>query len=315
MWRFLPRCSAALARIAGSDRVLRPTCSECGFVYYAPPKVGAGALVTDGERVLLLQRGHAPWAGQWNLPAGYVEADEAPEVAALRETREETGFEATIDGLFGVFPFTDDPRGAGVLLVYRAHVVSGSPVTTPEVRTTGWFDGSDIPETLSGGGHDAAIAVWQLERAERGPTGRRDVESGKPTFTVGAFAVVLDANGAVLLGHRADRDLWALPGGVVEHGETPWAAVVRETREETGIEVEPVRLAIVDWKTRLADVVFVFECRVSGGTLATSAETSEVGFFAASAYPATFPKRHIERIEQVRRAGTVVFLRETPGFP
>ena len=139
--------------------------------------------------------------------------------------------------------------------------------------------------------------------------------TGKPTFTVGAFAVVFAMDGAVLLGHRADRELWTLPGGVVEHGETPWAAAVRETREETGIEVEPVRLAIVDWKTQLADVVFVFECRMTGGALATSAETSEVGFFAATAYPATFPHRLVERIEQVRRADPPLRLRETPGIP
>lgn len=148
-----------------------------------------------------------------------------------------------------------------------------------------------------------------------GPEIRRDVTTGKPTFTVGAFAVVFDADGAVLLGHRADRDLWTLPGGVVEHGETPWAAAVRETREETGIDVEPMRLAIVDWKTQLADVVFVFECRMIGGTLGTSAETSEVGFFAPSAYPATLPQRLVERIEHVRGSEAAVILRETPGFP
>jgi len=142
-----------------------------------------------------------------------------------------------------------------------------------------------------------------------------DRRAGKPTFTVGAFAVVFDPDGAVLLGHRADRDLWTLPGGVVEHGETPWAAVVRETREETGIEVEPLRLAMVDWKTQLADAVFVFECRMTGGTLSTSEETSGVGFFAASAYPATLPRRLVERIEQVRRGAAAVILRETPGFP
>jgi len=139
--------------------------------------------------------------------------------------------------------------------------------------------------------------------------------NAKPTFTVGAFAVVFDDDGAVLLGHRADRDLWTLPGGVVEHGETPWAAVVRETREETGIEVEPVRLAMVDWKTQLADAVFVFECRITGGTLSTSEETSEVGFFVATAYPATLPQRLIERIQRVRCGEAAVILRETPGVP
>jgi len=147
-----------------------------------------------------------------------------------------------------------------------------------------------------------------------GPETRRDPNAGKPAFTVGAFAVVLDPHGAVLLGHRADRDLWTLPGGVVEHGETAWAAVVRETREETGITVEPVRLAIVDWKTQLADVVFVFECRMTGGTLTTSPETREVGFFAAAAYPTTLPQRLVERIAQVRADGALL-LRETPGVP
>jgi len=272
-------------------------------------------LVTDGRRVLLLQRGHAPWAEHWNLPAGYVEVGESPEAAALREAREETGFDAALDGVFGVFPFGDDPRGDGILLVYRAHLVGGSPVTTPEVRAAGWFDPADLPAPLCGGGHDAAITAWRSERAERGPDARRDGHTGKPTFTVGAFAVVMDAQGAVLLGRRADRDLWTLPGGVVEHGETPWAAVVRETREETGIEVEPVRLALVDWKTHLADAVFVFECRMIGGTLATSAETSEVGFFAPSAYPATLPNYLVERIEQVLAADPPLGLREISGFP
>ncbi len=314
VWRYCPRCGSELAQTAEAGSLPRLTCGGCGFVHYPQPKLGAGLLITDDRRVLLLQRGHAPWAGHWNLPAGYVEVGESPEAAALRETREETGFDAAIDGVFGVFPFSDDPRGDGVLLVYRAHLVGGSQVTTPEVRAAGWFDSAEIPAALCGGGHDAAITAWRTERAEHGPNTRRDERTGKPTFTVGAFAVVRDAEGAVLLGRRADRDLWTLPGGAVEHGETPWAAVVRETREETGIEVEPMRLAIVDWKTHLADVVFVFECRMTGGTLATSAETSEVGFFTASAYPATLPKRLVERIEQVLRADPPLRLRETPGL-
>jgi 8-oxo-dGTP pyrophosphatase MutT (NUDIX family) len=53
-------------------------------------------------------------------------------------------------------------------------------------------------------------------------------------FRLGAFAVILDEAGDVLLCHRRDLDVWNLPGGRVEQGESPWQAAVRETREEVG---------------------------------------------------------------------------------
>jgi 8-oxo-dGTP diphosphatase len=56
-------------------------------------------------------------------------------------------------------------------------------------------------------------------------------------FSIGAFAVIFDAQGRVLLCHRRDMDVWNLPGGGVESGELPTETVVRETREETGLEV------------------------------------------------------------------------------
>jgi mutator protein MutT len=55
------------------------------------PVVGVGAVVLDGERVLLIRRGHAPLKGQWSLPGGGVEAGETLEQAIAREVLEETG--------------------------------------------------------------------------------------------------------------------------------------------------------------------------------------------------------------------------------
>src|SRR5215831_14364492 len=50
---------------------------------------------------------------------------------------------------------------------------------------------------------------------------------------------VLDDNGRVLCGLHADKKVWVLPGGLVEPGEHPADAAVRETWEETGLIVEP----------------------------------------------------------------------------
>jgi ADP-ribose pyrophosphatase YjhB (NUDIX family) len=59
----------------------------------------------------------------------------------------------------------------------------------------------------------------------------------------GVAAVVRDGEGRVLLVRRADREVWALPMGRVEPGETVEEAVRREVREETGLAVRVVRLA------------------------------------------------------------------------
>jgi 8-oxo-dGTP diphosphatase len=55
------------------------------------PVVGVGAVVLDGERVLLIKRGHAPLKGEWSLPGGGVETGETLEQAIAREVLEETG--------------------------------------------------------------------------------------------------------------------------------------------------------------------------------------------------------------------------------
>lgn len=58
------------------------------------------------------------------------------------------------------------------------------------------------------------------------------------SLVVAVAALVRNSDGQVLLIRRGDNGLWAIPGGAQELGETPSQAVVREVREETGLEVE-----------------------------------------------------------------------------
>jgi 8-oxo-dGTP diphosphatase len=130
---------------------------------------------------------------------------------------------------------------------------------------------------------------------------------------IGAFAVILDEAGRVLLAHRRDYDLWNLPGGQVEPGEAPWQAVVREVREETGLDVVVTRLAIVDYRPERDELVFTFRCVVLGGAFTPNDEADRSAYFAPDALPHNTPPRHVERIQPAIALGPEPLLRVQPG--
>jgi len=150
----------------------REVCSNCGWIHYRQLKVGAAALIEQNERLLLLRRACDPWKDAWNLPAGYVEADEDPARGAERETFEETGLRVKAGELLYAHYFNDDPRGNGVLLVYRCEIVSGSIMNSPEVAEFAFFHPHEIPDHLAGAGHTRTIQDWRRNRRS-GPNHKR----------------------------------------------------------------------------------------------------------------------------------------------
>ncbi|MDO3701728.1 NUDIX domain-containing protein [Micromonospora sp. C28SCA-DRY-2] len=107
-------------------------------------------------------------------------------------------------------------------------------------------------------------------------------------------AVVRNAAGELLLGQRADDGRWSVVSGFVEPGEQPATAVVREVYEETGLDVEPVRLSSVVSHPhsypngdRCEYLNLGFHCRLLGGTARVNDDESvAVRWFPMDALPA-----------------------------
>jgi 8-oxo-dGTP pyrophosphatase MutT (NUDIX family) len=103
----------------------------------------------------------------------------------------------------------------------------------------------------------------------------------------GVIAVVFNAEGTqVLLHKREDFRIWALPGGGIEAGETPDAAAIRETGEETGYIIEIIRCVGKYVRPQLGDTLYVFEGVIIGGAaIQQGAETLAVQWFPVHDLP------------------------------
>ena len=71
--------------------------------YPERPLVGVGAVVVDGERVLVVRRAHAPLAGEWSIPGGLLELGEKLREGCAREVLEETGLTVEVGEVLDVF--------------------------------------------------------------------------------------------------------------------------------------------------------------------------------------------------------------------
>ena len=119
----------------------------------------------------------------------------------------------------------------------------------------------------------------------------------KTTLRLGVGVVIRDHRNRILLERRSDCGWWGLPGGSLEVGETITQTAMREVKEETGLEVDSIRLVGVysnpeerivtypDQSDGLHIIDVVVEGTVRGGTLTCSEESIELGYFDAQHLP------------------------------
>ena len=161
----------------GHEPVLH--CSNCGWYWYPNPRPTA-AVVIERERAggelefLLLRRAVEPAHGMWDLPAGFLEPRETPDEGAMREAREEAGFDVALTGLIGAYASRESNT---VVFTYTARPVDPDATPDPDHESSAarWVAMSEIDEVLPSVAFrpiQQAIVGWRTlrtNRAEGGP--------------------------------------------------------------------------------------------------------------------------------------------------
>jgi ADP-ribose pyrophosphatase YjhB (NUDIX family) len=106
--------------------------------------------------VLLIRRGVAPYRGWWDIPGGYLEADEHPEDGARRELYEETGLRIRLERLLGVYVDRRE-RPHTLNLYYLARPVGGRERPSDDAAELRWFGRHELPRSIAYPGHARSV--------------------------------------------------------------------------------------------------------------------------------------------------------------
>ena len=141
--KFCSACGATVSqRIPSGDNRHRFVCDDCGTIHYSNPNNVCGAILTQGDKVLLCRRAIQPRYGLWTLPAGFMENGETIAEAAARECIEEANASAQSLKLFGVFSL---PHISQVYLMFQGELASDDYHAGEESLEVGLFSREDIP--------------------------------------------------------------------------------------------------------------------------------------------------------------------------
>jgi len=143
--KFCPYCGYKLVRkmLEGRKRLY---CSRCGKIYYENPTPVVAVIARDDEgKILLIKRKIKPRKGEWALPSGFMETEETPTQAALRELAEETGLKGKYKKLIGVYSNKSEIHGYLVTIIYAVKILGGKLCAGDDAEEADFFAVNQLP--------------------------------------------------------------------------------------------------------------------------------------------------------------------------
>ena len=159
MGHFCLHCGAPLQVRVIEGRELE-MCPRDDFILWHDPKVSVSVVVEADGGVVLGRRAIEPGYGLWCLPGGFVNDDESPAQAAIRECREEIGATVDIDGLLDVYHSAKTTAPSLVIIAYLARLAAGeAPSPGEEMLEVGVFRLDELPQ-IAFPSHRQALALY-----------------------------------------------------------------------------------------------------------------------------------------------------------
>lgn len=138
--RFCPFCSRPNRRLANK---LHRRCPACGETDWVNPAPAVGVAILRGHHILLSKRAAPPKQGQWDLVGGFIDANETPDAAAVREVLEETGCRLTDARVEGVA--TGMYGGRPTLNFLATGRIEGEPKAADDSMELRWWPLERMP--------------------------------------------------------------------------------------------------------------------------------------------------------------------------
>ncbi|HEX7018057.1 MAG TPA: NUDIX domain-containing protein [Patescibacteria group bacterium] len=162
---FCPNCQHRLDHQGN-----KVVCAKCGFDQYDNPVPTTGMVFYNDNHILLVERGHEPAKGKWDVPGGFVDVNESAEEAMCREIKEELGLALSPTEIEYLGSFQDIYAEKGTQCVWSvfAHELNKSTELHPhdDAASVKWFAIDNLPLNLAFDGVRWSIELFKKKHSQ-----------------------------------------------------------------------------------------------------------------------------------------------------
>ncbi len=143
---YCPKCGSKMEKKIIADRE-RDYCPKCGYINYVNPYPAVAGIGIYKGKILLIQRGIEPAKGSWAPVSGFVEYEEDPEIALLREMEEEAGVKhAKVLKCLGAWTDWTPTYGNVITMVYLVELENNKVKAGDDASNVDFFSLDEVPE-------------------------------------------------------------------------------------------------------------------------------------------------------------------------